>query len=214
VCNSEQNTPEAGTSRPPLVIVNGLGAPKVAAQAYGNWFEGRGWKTSVAPQTLLARGDVRNAAAMLHEHVLGVLRESGASKVALVGMSLGGLIGLYYIKCGAGAQHVARFVSVGGPLNGSDTARLARAVPKALVPALAQVQRDSELIGRVKAAPMPEGVSVVSMGTRGDVMTPRSAWEIEGATNIETPHGVFPFGHWTLFTHPGNLRAVLQALEG
>lgn len=209
---SERPQGEPGP-RWPLVIVNGLGAPKIAAQAYGRWFEARGWRVSVAPQTLLARGDVREAAETLHTHIQGVLRQTGEQKVALVGMSLGGLIGLYYLKCGPGRAHVARFVSVGGPLNGSDAACLARLVPDALVPALRQVMRDSDLIKELQAAALPEGVDLISMGTRGDVMTPRSTWAVDGMTNIETPHGLFPVGHWTLFTHPGNLKAVREVLE-
>jgi hypothetical protein len=132
--------------------------------------------------------------------------------VALVGMSLGGLIGLYYLKCAGGASSVARFVSVGGPLNGSTLAHAAALVPSQIVHALAQTIPDSALMREIAAAPPPDGVRMYSVGTRGDFITPRSSWDAAGLEPVETPHGFFPFGHWLLFLHPGNHRAVAELL--
>src|SRR4051812_35484776 len=92
-------------------------------------FHSRGFRTYAAPQRLLGYGDVRIAAKLVDDTVQRALRETGASKVHLVGMSLGGLIGLYYLKCGGGARFVERFVSVGGPLNGSSLARVIEVLP-------------------------------------------------------------------------------------
>lgn len=196
----------------PVIIVSGLGAPRVAAVAYGLAFKARGFDVYAAPQRLLGYGDVRIAARLVDEEVHRVLRKTGARKVSLVGMSLGGLIGLYYLKCMGGGAHVDRFVSVGGPLNGSSVAKLVELLPSKAVHAIAQTTPDNELMRELHGAPFPPDVRMFSVGAVGDVMTPRPSWDCPGLEPIESPHGVFPVGHWMLFTHPANQRLVADLL--
>jgi triacylglycerol lipase len=199
-------------SRPPVVIVNGLGAPRLAAVAYGRALERHGFRTFVAPQRLLGYGDVRVAAGLVKDEVERVVAKTGAPKVHLVGMSLGGLIGLYYVKCLDGARHVERFVSVGGPLNGSSLARLVEAIPCGPAHALAQTTPDNDLMRELRVTPTPTGVRMFSVGTRGDVLTPRVSWDAEGLEPVESPYGVFPVGHWMLFVDPRNHGIVADCL--
>jgi hypothetical protein len=198
----------------PVVIVSGLGAPRIAAVAYGLALRARGFDTYAAPQRLLGYGDIRVAARLVDEEVQRVRDKTGAPKVHVVGMSLGGLIGLYYVKCMGGAAFVDRFVSVGGPLNGSSLARLVELLPSHAVHAIAQTTPDNDLMRELRAAPPPAGVRMFSVGTRGDVMTPRTSWDMPGLEPVESPHGVFPVGHWMLFTHPGNHQLVADLLLG
>lgn len=200
-------------TRSPLVIMNGLGAPNVAARIYGTYFRGAGFRPFIAPQSFLGHEDVRLAADRLAAYVQEVLGQTGADRVSLVGMSLGGLIGLYYLKRLDGARFVDCFVSVGGPLAGSSFAGCLRVPDVAPLRSIAQTRSHSDLVREVSEAPMPEGVRLYSLGTRGDIMTPRASWGVEGMTLRETPYGLFPIGHWTLFTHPGNLRAVVEMLD-
>lgn len=200
------------SSSTPVVIVNGLGAPRIAAVAYGRALERHGFRTFVAPQRLLGYGDVRVAAGLVGMEVERVISETGAPKVHLVGMSLGGLIGLYYVKCLGGAQYVERFVSVGGPLNGSSLARLIDAVPFSPAHALAQSTPDNDLMRELRAAAIPRDVRMFSVGTKGDLLTPRSSWDADGLEPIESPYGVFPIGHWMLFVDPRNHGVVADCL--
>ena len=195
----------------PVAILSGLGAPRLGAIAYGQAVRGDR-QAFAAPQCLLGFGDVRAAAHRVGEYVQKVKAKTGARKVSLVGMSLGGLVGLYYLRCRGGAPHVDLFVSVGGPLNGSAPARALDAAPVEWAHALAQTAPDSDFMRELHAAPNPPGVRLVSVGTRGDFVTPRASWEVEGMESIETPYGLFPFGHWLLFTHPGNQRVVAELL--
>jgi triacylglycerol esterase/lipase EstA (alpha/beta hydrolase family) len=201
------------TNDVPVVIISGLGAPRIAAVAYGQVLERRGFRTYAAPQRLLGYGDVRVAAGLVAEEVARVLRETGSSKVHLVGMSLGGLIGLYYVKCLGGAQHVDRFVSVGGPLNGSSLARVLEDLGLEATHALTQTTPDNDLMREIRAAAPPSGVRMISVGTRGDVMTPRASWDAEGFEPVESPYGVFPVGHWMLFLDPRNHQVVADCLQ-
>ncbi len=196
----------------PVVIVSGLGAPRLSAVAYGLALRAHGFDTYAAPQRLLGYGDVRVAARLVAEEVERVRDKTRSDKVHLVGMSLGGLIGLYFVRCLEGGANVARFVSVGGPLNGSALARLGALVP-AQDHAVAQTVPDNDLLREVHQRENPEGVRLFSIGTRGDFMTPRSSWDARGIEPVESPYGVFPVGHWMLFTHPGNHALVARCLS-
>lgn len=196
----------------PVLIVSGLGAPRASAQVYGAVFRSRGFRVYTSPQRLLGYGDVRAAARIVGETIEDVRQRTGASQVKLVGMSLGGLIGLVHLKCGGDPTAIERFISVGGPLNGASAARLMEHMPGSRAHAVAQANPDSDLMRDLRAAPTPENVRLISVGTAGDVMTPRSAWDAEGFEVIETPYGRFPVGHWMLFVHPGNHRIVADLL--
>ena len=197
----------------PLVLINGLGAPRVAARTYAMYFRARGLDVSTVPQPLLLFEDIRKSARAVGAQVEKVLARTSAPKVDLIGMSLGGLIGLYYVKCLGGGAHVRTFVSVGGPLAGVpllDT--LGRVLPLHLITPLPQTATHNDLQDELRAARVPEGVRMYSVGSSGDPLTPRNTLDVEGVTPVETQHGLFPIGHWLLFTHPNNLRTVFRLL--
>jgi pimeloyl-ACP methyl ester carboxylesterase len=196
----------------PVVVIHGLGAPAAAGEIYAKALSSRGLRTFTTPQRLWGYGDVRIASKQLAETVERVRAETGADKVDMVGMSLGGLIGTHYLKIGGGGPYVERFVSVGGPLNGSSVARLVELVPVKWTHAIAQTTPDNDLMRELQSLPMPAGVRAYSIGTKGDPMTPRASWEAAGFKPIETKYGVFPLGHWLLFVHPKNHEAVVECL--
>ena len=198
----------------PLVIINGLGAPRAASQVYGLYFRKRGFRVYVVPQRCLNVGDIRESARRTGEVVERALLATGARRTPLIGISLGGLIGQYYLHCGPGAQRVDTFVSVGGPLLGSGAARLGGKVPPlCFVPSLLQARPGSELLEEIRRAPRPQGVRLVSLGTRGDAITPAASRSAPGYEVVDTPHGVFPLGHWFLYLHPANLQAVYDLIR-
>ena len=51
----------------PVVIINGLGAPRVAAQLYGALIEKRGFRVFAAEQRALGYGDIRANARRLRD---------------------------------------------------------------------------------------------------------------------------------------------------
>ncbi len=197
----------------PLVVINGLGAPRLAAQVYGLFFRRRGYRVYTVPHPPLNFGDIRRSAERTGEVVERVLARHGCERVPLVGLSLGGLIGMYYVKCGGGADTIDRFVSVGGPLNGSPLARISALPPLGALPALRQSNPDSDVIAEIAAAGDTNGVRIHALGTRGDAITPRASWSGVDLDTVETPYGAYPVGHWYLYVHPGNYREVLRLLE-
>ena len=201
------------SSKRPLVIVNGLGAPDQAPGAYGVYFRFKGY--SVYPVTLpyLGWGDIRRCAEVAGRVVDRALRHTGARRVDMIGLSLGGIIGLYYAKCGGGAERVRRLISLGGPLNGSPPWWATLGRPFRFIPVVEQLDPHSELMRQVRTAPMPPGVEVFSVGARGDPMTPSESRHAAGVQIVDLPRGCFPLGHYALLLDPRNLALVLELLQ-
>jgi len=167
----------------------------------------------VVPGRLLYYGDIRIAAKLLQRTVDRAIERTGAERVNVVGMSLGGLIGYYYLTCLGGADRVARFVSVGGPINGCSAAKIGLVPPLCFAKAIAQSRPNSDVFREIHAAPFPAGVRMFAVGAKGDAITNRDCWAADGFEAVESPYGVFPVGHWALFVHPANLRIVLDLLR-
>ncbi|MFF4649472.1 esterase/lipase family protein [Streptomyces sp. NPDC001380] len=89
--------------------------------------------------------DVRSAAALLGRRVEQVRRLHGCGRIALVGHSLGGLIGRYYVQRLGGDEHVHSLVTLGSPHGGTLAARL----PSPL-PITRQLRPDSDLIAELR----------------------------------------------------------------
>lgn len=201
------------SSKPPLVIVNGLGAPDIAPTAYGAYFRLSGYRIFPVTLPCLGWGDVRKNAERTARVVDRALTATGADRVDMIGLSLGGLIGLYYVKCGGGAGRVRRLVSMGGPLNGSPPWWATVARPLSFVPVLRQLDPEGDLIRELSAAPMPGQVEVFSVGARGDPLTPAASRHAVGAESVDLPSAHFPLGHHALLLDPRNLPLVLGLLR-
>lgn len=201
------------SSKRPLVIVNGLGAPDLAPSAYGLYFKCKGYPVFPVTLPYLGWGDIRGCASVTARVVDQALETTGARRVDMIGLSLGGIIGLYHVKCGGGADRVRRLISLGGPLNGSPPWWATLGKPFRFVPVVEQLDPHSELMRQVKSTPVPPGVEVFSLGARGDPMTPAESRHAEGVEVVDLPSGCFPLGHYALLLDPRNLGLVLELLE-
>ena len=201
------------SSKRPLVIVNGLGAPNSAPCAYGLFFRLKRYRIYPVTLPYLGWGDIRGCSRVTARVVEKALDETGVDRVDMIGLSLGGIIGLHYIKCDGGAQRVRRLISLGGPLNGCPPWWATVGKPFRFIPVVEQLDPESDLIREMKAVPMPPGVVVFSLGARGDPMTPAASRHVEGVQNVDLPRGFFPLGHYALLLDPRNLGVVLELLE-
>ncbi len=201
------------SSKRPLVIVNGLGAPDLAPSAYGLYFRPAGYRIFPVTLPYLGWGDIRANSKVTARVVDQALDATGARRVDMIGLSLGGLIGLYYVKCDGGAEKVRRLVSLGGPLNGSPPWWATLGKTFRFVPVARQLDPEGDLIREVQAASMPQDVEVFSLGARGDPMTPAASRHADGAENVDLSNGCFPLGHYALLLDPRNLGLVLKLLE-
>ncbi|WP_063795839.1 lipase family alpha/beta hydrolase [Streptacidiphilus griseoplanus] len=91
--------------------------------------------------------DVRAAAVLLGRHVEQARRIHGDQRIAVVGHSLGGLIGRYYVQRLGGDEHVHALVTLGTPHRGTLAARL-----PGLPPITRQLRPESDLFRELEEA--------------------------------------------------------------
>lgn len=136
-------------------------------------------------------------AAALAAFVTRVLLRTGASKVALVGSSRGGLTIRHYVRFGGGAAHVSHVITGGTPNHG--VMALATMTPESefngLSPYLRALNAGSEVVAGVRflalrsdsldkyAQPTGAAMGAPTMATGVDARSPALA----GATNVVLP---------------------------
>jgi triacylglycerol esterase/lipase EstA (alpha/beta hydrolase family) len=111
-----------------------------------------------------------------------ILLATGASRVALVGHSMGGLVGRAYLRR-HGPAKVSLLMTLGSPHHGSVHAWLFPGT------SLAQLRPRNEWLAELnRAAPPPVGTRVVSLWSWHDSMVaPQTSARLDGAENIALP---------------------------
>src|SRR6185369_5792728 len=63
--------------------------------------------------------DIRTSAFLIHRKIESILAQTTVRHIDIVGHSMGGLIGLYYVKKLGGADRVRKLVMMGTPIAGT-----------------------------------------------------------------------------------------------
>jgi triacylglycerol esterase/lipase EstA (alpha/beta hydrolase family) len=152
--------------------------------------------------------DIRTSALLIHRKVQSILEQSGLSRIDIVGHSMGGLIGLYYIKRLGGHRTVRRMVMLGTPARGTWTALLGVATLGLWSSSSWQLLPGSDFLGDLHQGPLPNEVEFTTIAAERDWVCPLEATQLEGAHNITVP-----LGHSSLVMSEVVYRKVLGALR-
>lgn len=113
----------SGEVAPPVLFIPGLADNKSIFRVLRRELAKNGCDTASFGYRLLA-DDVRVIAAQLAERVEQLCADTGATRVHLVGHSLGGLVAQYYVQCLGGSSRVDTVVTIATPHGGTLAARL------------------------------------------------------------------------------------------
>lgn len=117
--------PAATAAEPePVVIVNGTFAPAFFYEPLAGRLRADGDQAFIFQLPDLGAGDIANSARELDAFVDGVLNQTGAAKVDLVGHSQGGLVARQYVRFEGGESTVDSLVSLGSPHYGTAVASI------------------------------------------------------------------------------------------
>ncbi|MEM1008020.1 MAG: alpha/beta fold hydrolase [Myxococcota bacterium] len=134
-------------------------------------------------------GDIRRSAYKIHTKIKRILREVEMEKIDIVGHSMGGLIGLYYIKKLSGNEHVRKLITLGTPHRGTWTTLLGIATLGVVSPSVWQLLPNNFFLRELQAAPLPDDVAYYSIAGSYDVVCPPLQCVLPGASSIELPCG-------------------------
>jgi pimeloyl-ACP methyl ester carboxylesterase len=108
-----------------------------------------------------------------------VRAHAGASEVDLIGHSMGGVVGRYYVVLGGGDRVVRNLVTLGSPHAGTDVSRVGIGHPTR------ELVFGSRLLSRIASAPPPSHTRITTILSRADALVPASAQpDIPGAERI------------------------------
>ena len=111
-----------GAGRPPLLLIHGYGCSRAAWWWYRRRLEAAGWTVATLNLEPIYT-NIENFVAPVADRVDAVLAATGATRLVLVGHSMGGLVARAYLRR-HGSARVARLITLGTPHAGSELARL------------------------------------------------------------------------------------------
>jgi len=147
--------------------------------------------------------DIRDTAGLVARKVESLVQQTGVSQVDIIGHSMGGLVGLYYLKRLGGRHRVRRLILLGSPAAGTWSAVFGL-VTAPLGAASRQLLPGSSFLRELADAPLPPGVDLVTISGDRDFFAPMRTTILQGSRHIAVPT-----------THSGLLveEPVAQALD-
>jgi triacylglycerol lipase len=131
-------------------------------------------------------GDIRESAALIARKVESLVAQTGVPSVDIIGHSMGGLVGLYYVKRLGGRRRVRKLVMLGTPAGGTWSALLGLVTAPFGVASL-QLLPSSPFLRELNETPLPEGADVVSVGGERDYFAPLSSTMLAGVRHVALP---------------------------
>lgn len=111
-------------------------------------------------------GKTGSAARRLARYVDEVRAATGADTVDVIGHSMGGVVGRYFVSLGDGDGRVANLITLGSPHSGTDVSAIGLGAPTK------ELLLNSTLIQRLDAAPRPRHTRVTVIWSRSDALVP------------------------------------------
>lgn len=148
-------------------------------------------------------GKTGSAARRLATYVDEVRAATGAAQVDLIGHSMGGVVGRYYVSLLGGDGVVANLVTLGSPHAGTDVSAVGIGHPAR------ELLLGSTMLQRLDAAPRPARTRMTVVWSRADALVPGARHaRVEGVEEL-----VFDdLGHLGLLTDPRIASAIVTRL--
>src|SRR5882724_6407482 len=173
---------------PPVLLIHGYLATKGSLHLLEQYLARRGHVVLSFRFGPINLGDIRDSAGLVARKVESIIAQTGVSHVDVVGHSMGGLVGLYYLKRLGGRHRVRRLVLLGTPARGTWSAVLGLfTAPLGL--ASLQLLPGSPFLRELADMPLPEGVDVVSIGAERDWLAPLGSTVLQGVRHISVATG-------------------------
>ena len=160
--------------------------------------------------TLNAR-DIRRSAFLIHRKIERILAQTSWDKIDIIGHSMGGLIGLYYVKKLGGQDRVRKLLMMGTPIRGTWVA-LAGVFTLGLWSTSSwQLLPRSRFLDELAQGPVPPEVEVYTVAAARDWVCPLPSTRMPDAGSITVP-----MGHSSLVVAPdvyARIRSTLRPTE-
>lgn len=172
--------------QPPVLLIHGYLATRGSLHLLERQLVDRGLIVISYPLGTVNWGDIRDSAGLIARKVESIVAQTEVTRIDVVGHSLGGLVGLYYLKRLGGRHRVRRLIMLGTPAQGTWSA-LFGLVTAPLGLASLQLLPGSPFLRELAETPLPRGAEVISIGAIRDWLAPLSTTVLEGVRHIALP---------------------------
>jgi len=187
----------------PVLLVPGYGGQGQSLEPMAAALRTDGREVVIVAPLGDGTGDLQAQAQHLAEVARGVLADTGAPSVDVVGYSAGGVVARLWVRDHGGAGTVRRVLTLGSPQHGTSQAALGLELAGGCPAACEQLVPDSDLLRRLNAGDeTPDGPQWATLRSTADqVVTPVDSASLDGALNLAvqdycpdaaTSHGDLP----------------------
>jgi triacylglycerol lipase len=173
-------------TRRPLLLLHGYMATRGSLHLLEQRLTERGYLVFTYRIGPLNLGGIRQAAGVIARKVEALVAQTAVRTVDVVGHSMGGLVGLYYVKCLGGRDRVGKLCLLGSPVGGTWSALLGL-VTAPLGRASMELLPMSPVLRDLRTTPMPRGVEVFTVSGDRDFFAPDPATRLQGARHLTLP---------------------------
>jgi len=174
--------------QPPVLIIHGYLATRGSLHLLEQHLTNRGLIVMTYPLGRIHVGDIRDSAGLIARKVESIVAQTGIARVDIVGHSMGGLVGLDYLKRLGGRHRVRRLILLGTPAQGTWSALLGL-VTAPLGLASLQLLPGSPFLRELGERRLPPGADVVSIGAVRDWLAPLASTALDGVRHMALPTG-------------------------
>jgi triacylglycerol lipase len=177
-------------NHPPVLLLHGFLGTRGSMLRVERRLEQEGLCSFSFNLGLVNTRDIRASAFRVHRKVESILEQAPhVKRIDIVGHSMGGLIGLYYVKRLGGYEKVRKLVMVGTPHRGTWAALAGVALMGALSESSWQLLPHSSFLADLQKGSLPTEVEYVSIAAERDWICPLSSTYLRGADLITVPYG-------------------------
>lgn len=173
-------------SQPPVLLIHGYLATRGSLRLLERRLSALGHLVLTYRLGLVHAGDICESAAQIAAKVESIAAQTGVDTLDIVGHSMGGLVGLYYVKRLGGRHRVRRLVLLGTPTGGTWSALLGLGLGPFGRGSL-QLLPDSSFLRDLAAGPLPAGVEVHTVAGTHDWLAPPPTTRIDGGLHVCLP---------------------------
>src|SRR5688572_9766865 len=152
--------------------------------------------------------DIRRSAFLIHRKIERILAQTPSQRIDIIGHSMGGLIGLYYVKKLGGHTRVRKLIMMGTPIRGTWTALMGVMTLGLWSTSSWQLLPRSRFLDELAQGPMPPGVEVSSIAAARDWVVPLATTRMPGVNAMTVP-----LGHSSLVVSEEVYRRVVHTLR-
>jgi triacylglycerol lipase len=152
--------------------------------------------------------DIRRSAFLIHRKIERILAQTPSQRIDIIGHSMGGLIGLYYVKKLGGHARVRKLIMMGTPIRGTWAALMGVMTLGLWSTSSWQLLPRSRFLDELAQGPMPPGVEMHTIAAARDWVVPLPTTRLAGATATTVP-----LGHSSLVVSEEVYRRVVTTLR-